>query len=123
METMDLSNSWDILVDQHASKVCSHSIGSFLIRIVLSTAVYNIWKERNARVFTGEVKDDWPWEGSGSSLFGLLTRKMYHKEGVNHCEGLAMTKGVYFLASDACSFCSLYHFGEDVAAMGDLWDK
>ncbi|GJV10402.1 RNA-directed DNA polymerase, eukaryota, reverse transcriptase zinc-binding domain protein [Tanacetum coccineum] len=58
MENRDMSNSWDILVDQYAGNVCNNSIGSILIRIVLSAAVYNIRKERNARLFIGEVKDD-----------------------------------------------------------------
>ncbi|GJZ79310.1 hypothetical protein Tco_0644147 [Tanacetum coccineum] len=57
MECRDLSNSWDTLVDQYANKVCNNSIRSILRRIVLSTAVHNIWKERNARNFIGEVKD------------------------------------------------------------------
>ncbi|GKC79386.1 N-terminal acetyltransferase B complex auxiliary subunit NAA25 isoform X3 [Tanacetum coccineum] len=58
MEKRDLSNNWDVLIDQYARSVCNNSIGSILRSIVLSTAVYNIWKERNTRLFTGKVKDD-----------------------------------------------------------------
>ncbi|GKB12806.1 hypothetical protein Tco_0846729 [Tanacetum coccineum] len=57
MEKRDLSNSWDALIDQYARSVCNNSIGSILRRILLATVVYNIWKERNTRLFTGEVKD------------------------------------------------------------------
>ncbi|GJX79146.1 RNA-directed DNA polymerase, eukaryota, reverse transcriptase zinc-binding domain protein [Tanacetum coccineum] len=38
-----------------ARSPCSNSIWSVLRRIVLATPVYYIWKERNSRLFTGEV--------------------------------------------------------------------
>ncbi|GJV60792.1 reverse transcriptase zinc-binding domain-containing protein [Tanacetum coccineum] len=52
------SNRWDELVDQYSKSPCNNSIGSILRRIVLSTTVYHIWKERNARIFTNERMDD-----------------------------------------------------------------
>ncbi|GJT59972.1 RNA-directed DNA polymerase, eukaryota, reverse transcriptase zinc-binding domain protein [Tanacetum coccineum] len=48
----------DNLVEQYAYSVCNKSIGSILMRIVLVSTVYHIWKERNARLFTSELVDD-----------------------------------------------------------------
>ncbi|GKA87979.1 RNA-directed DNA polymerase, eukaryota, reverse transcriptase zinc-binding domain protein [Tanacetum coccineum] len=53
-----LFENWDTLVDQYASSVCNNSIGSILIWIVVASAVYHIWKERNSRLFTGEVTNE-----------------------------------------------------------------
>ncbi|GJT39229.1 RNA-directed DNA polymerase, eukaryota, reverse transcriptase zinc-binding domain protein [Tanacetum coccineum] len=58
MEEKSLSNNWDALINQYAGSVCNNSIRSILKRIVFATAVYNIWKERNNRLFAGKVKDD-----------------------------------------------------------------
>ncbi|GJS15039.1 hypothetical protein Tco_0409511 [Tanacetum coccineum] len=48
----------DSFVEQYASSVCSNSIESILMRIVLPSAVYHIWKERNTRLYTGDEIND-----------------------------------------------------------------
>ncbi|PWA81906.1 RNA-directed DNA polymerase, eukaryota, Reverse transcriptase zinc-binding domain protein [Artemisia annua] len=57
MENNEISNSWDTLIEQYAMGTCNNTIGSVLKRIGLATVVYHIWKERNARLFTGAVID------------------------------------------------------------------
>ena len=52
-----LSDSWESLPEQYANGTCDNTIDSVLSRIVLATAVYYIWKERNTRMFTGEELD------------------------------------------------------------------
>ena len=56
MENNGISNS-DTLIDQCAIGPCNNTISSVLSRIGLATVVYQIWKERNARLFTGAVTD------------------------------------------------------------------
>nr|GEW24794.1 hypothetical protein [Tanacetum cinerariifolium] len=52
LKEKELSDTWDTLVDQYTSGVCNNSIGSILIRIMLASAVYHVWKERNTILFT-----------------------------------------------------------------------
>ena len=49
-----MSNSWETLLEQYINEPCNNTIGSVLKRNGLATSVYHIWKERNARLFTGE---------------------------------------------------------------------
>ena len=57
MEIMWMSNSWCDVIEQYANDPCNNSIGSVLKRIGLATCVYHLWKERNARLFTGNEVD------------------------------------------------------------------
>ncbi|PWA89784.1 RNA-directed DNA polymerase, eukaryota, Reverse transcriptase zinc-binding domain protein [Artemisia annua] len=57
MEINWMSNSWDTLIEQYANKPCNNSIGSVLRRIGSASMVYHIWRERNARLFSGEKTD------------------------------------------------------------------
>ena len=54
MENGWMSNSWVTPLEQYINEPCNNTIGSVLKRIGLATSVYHIWKERNARLFTGE---------------------------------------------------------------------
>ncbi|PWA61128.1 ankyrin repeat-containing domain, PGG domain protein [Artemisia annua] len=51
------ANHWNDIVKEIGNMKCNNSIGSVLRRISLGEVVYNIWKERNERIFTGEKKD------------------------------------------------------------------
>ena len=53
-----LSDTWESLTEQFANGTCDNTIDSVLSRIVIATAVYYIWKERNTRMFTGEELDN-----------------------------------------------------------------
>ncbi|GJY34607.1 reverse transcriptase zinc-binding domain-containing protein [Tanacetum coccineum] len=53
-----MTNSWENLIEQYAQGPSNNSISSVLRRIGLATAVYYIWKERNNRLFSGEVMDN-----------------------------------------------------------------
>ena len=49
---------WEKLKEKMENRwLSNNSIGSVLMRIVLATVVYYIWKERNTRLFTGEEMD------------------------------------------------------------------
>ncbi|PWA72453.1 RNA-directed DNA polymerase, eukaryota, Reverse transcriptase zinc-binding domain protein [Artemisia annua] len=56
MEDGDMPNSWVNLIEYYGTSPCNNSINSVLKRIILATTVYYIWKERNKRLFTGEVQ-------------------------------------------------------------------
>nr|GEX56979.1 RNA-directed DNA polymerase, eukaryota, reverse transcriptase zinc-binding domain protein [Tanacetum cinerariifolium] len=145
--------AYGIFKKKYASKLCNNLIVSILRRIVLSTAVYNIWKERNARIITGEIKDDrivvnviidnvkpqlsclkvkkscnvdkvaskWNfrinyklalgrvWEFI-MGHFGLLTRKIYHKNGVTHYEGGRRMKLTGIFSGNGWEVASLLNF-------------
>ncbi|GJR00373.1 hypothetical protein Tco_0523357 [Tanacetum coccineum] len=58
MDKKEFSETWDTFVEHYASSVCNNSIGSILMRIVLPSAMYHIWKERNTRLYTGDEIDD-----------------------------------------------------------------
>lgn len=53
----NLSNTWEIVIEQYGNKPSNSTIGSVLRRMVLATAIYHIWKEWNSRLFTDEVVD------------------------------------------------------------------
>nr|GEW68836.1 hypothetical protein [Tanacetum cinerariifolium] len=46
------------IIDHYATSPRSSSILSVVRRMVLATAVYYLWRERNSRLFTREVNDD-----------------------------------------------------------------
>ncbi|PWA45692.1 Phytosulfokine [Artemisia annua] len=51
------ASNWNDIVKEIGNMKCNNSIGSVLRRISLGAVVYNIWKERNGRIFIGEKKD------------------------------------------------------------------
>ena len=52
-----MPDEWEEIVRSFTDMPCSNAIRSTLRRLALATAVYYIWKERNARIFT-DVKID-----------------------------------------------------------------
>ncbi|GKA46941.1 RNA-directed DNA polymerase, eukaryota, reverse transcriptase zinc-binding domain protein [Tanacetum coccineum] len=52
MNMGNIPNDWRGLVDKVTECPCNNAIRSVLRRIILATAVYYIWKERNSRLFT-----------------------------------------------------------------------
>nr|GEX66938.1 reverse transcriptase zinc-binding domain-containing protein [Tanacetum cinerariifolium] len=58
MDKKELSETWDTFVEHYISSVCNNSIGSILMRTMLPSVVYHIWKERNTRLYTGDEIDD-----------------------------------------------------------------
>ncbi|GKE53559.1 hypothetical protein Tco_1488715 [Tanacetum coccineum] len=57
MKTMNIDNEWRNTIGKLAEKPCSNNIRIVVRKFVLSTCVYFIWRERNARIFTSEKKD------------------------------------------------------------------
>ncbi|GKA77311.1 hypothetical protein Tco_0783772, partial [Tanacetum coccineum] len=51
-----ISNDWGDIVKRIADLPCNNSIRSMLRRFVLATSVYYIWKERNSRLFSSDIK-------------------------------------------------------------------
>ncbi|GJR29867.1 hypothetical protein Tco_1106099 [Tanacetum coccineum] len=51
-----ISNDWGDIVKRITDLPCNNSIRSVLRRFVLATSVYYIWKERNSRLFSSDIK-------------------------------------------------------------------
>nr|GEW57246.1 RNA-directed DNA polymerase, eukaryota, reverse transcriptase zinc-binding domain protein [Tanacetum cinerariifolium] len=54
MKVDNMPSSWSAIIDHYAKSPCNNSIWSVIRRIVLATAVYFVWKERNNRLFIGD---------------------------------------------------------------------
>nr|GEV30854.1 hypothetical protein [Tanacetum cinerariifolium] len=54
MNWSNIPNDWKDIIGKLADLSCNNNIRSALRRILLATAVYQIWKERNARIFTNK---------------------------------------------------------------------
>ncbi|GKC02771.1 reverse transcriptase zinc-binding domain-containing protein [Tanacetum coccineum] len=48
------ATDWNSIIKEIGETHCNNSIGSVVRRICLGAVVYNIWKERNNRIFTSE---------------------------------------------------------------------
>ncbi|GJZ85987.1 hypothetical protein Tco_0657597 [Tanacetum coccineum] len=57
VELSNTGNDWQDIVSSMAARNCSNNIKSILQRITLSTVVYYVWQERNARIFTQDKRD------------------------------------------------------------------
>lgn len=56
LEERRMPDIWEDIIDHYSERPCNNSIGSVLKRISLATVVYYIWKERNNRLFKGEIQ-------------------------------------------------------------------
>ncbi|GKA09519.1 retrovirus-related pol polyprotein from transposon TNT 1-94 [Tanacetum coccineum] len=50
----NIPNDWKDIVEEMADLPCNNNIRSVLRGIILATTLYQIWKERNVRIFTSE---------------------------------------------------------------------
>ena len=57
MEDNNIPTIWDEVIDYYISRPCNNSINNVLNRIILATSVYYLWRERNSRLFTGEIQN------------------------------------------------------------------
>ena len=51
-----IASKWNLIIDELAEKPNGNSIGSIVRRLCLGAAVYNIWRERNYRIFREEKR-------------------------------------------------------------------
>ena len=58
MEDSNMPTIWDEVIDHYISRPCNNSISSVLNRIILATSVYYLWRERNSRLFAGEIQNE-----------------------------------------------------------------
>ncbi|GJT61235.1 hypothetical protein Tco_1004768 [Tanacetum coccineum] len=52
----DVTNEWDAILTRMTTMACNNSIMSVLRTIVIASRVYNIWNERNKRLFENEKR-------------------------------------------------------------------
>lgn len=68
----DLSCIWAEIVSGISSKTTNNSIWSVIQRLVFGAAVYNIWQERNGRIFNNDFRNE-------ESVFKVIVDTVRHK--------------------------------------------
>lgn len=56
LEERNMPIIWENIIEYFINSPCNNSIGSVMRRVTLATTVYYIWKERNSRLFRGEMQ-------------------------------------------------------------------
>lgn len=80
MDSNSIPHVWENVIEYYINSPNNNSIISVLQRIVLATTVYYIWKERNSRLFTGELQREEVTlkiivENVRLQLFGIRVKK------------------------------------------------